>query len=219
MSFPQGSGGPLQFLVQHREGLTSQDNWMLSLKGVPWTVATALSSSLFLRHMVCHHGFSSSIQKNDVLSKCQVHCSTRFLEPQTADSMDYAPNTPLLHTTLVTALSATHDGNLPHVQPIFCQLGLSGCFSQGFFSIPLPNASTSSSLNTASLWVTNRPVAAWISFFHPFRQRCYSLFSSRTPSLCLTLIQFHMPPQMLHVSVLQNRVIYPNRADFSPSDQ
>ena len=94
---------------------------MLSLKGVPWTVATALIFSLFLQHMVCHHGFSSSMQKNDALSKYHFHCGTRFLEPQTADAVEYAPNTRLLHTTLVTALSAMRDGNLPpHVQPILC---------------------------------------------------------------------------------------------------
>jgi len=94
---------------------------MLSLKGVPWTKATALISSLSLWHTVCHHGFSSSTQKSDILSKYHFHCSTRFLATQTADAVEHAPNTQLLHTTLVTALSAMCDGNLPpHIQPMLC---------------------------------------------------------------------------------------------------
>lgn len=49
-------------------------------------------------------------------------------------------------------------------------------------------------------------------FFTSLRQRCYLLFSSCTPSLCLTLIQFHMLPRILRGLVLKNRVIYPKQS-------
>lgn len=49
-------------------------------------------------------------------------------------------------------------------------------------------------------------------FFPSLRQRCYLLFSSHIPSLCLTLIQFHILPQILGVSVFNNRIIYPKQS-------
>lgn len=138
---------------------------MLALKGVSWPLALALISSLFLQHTVCRGGFSSCMQNNVFFPRTV--CSTRFLEPQIDSSADYAPGRCLLQTTLVTALPAMWDGNLPvHFQPSLCQTkaaddGLLLLRSLLHLSSHLQHLL---SLNTAPPRATKVRLAAWITF-------------------------------------------------------